>query len=404
MNPQTEARTREPSDTIELSETARATDRALAQIEHRIDWLTYLTPTNLDEVAKGFRASGCRTLPDLTYPNAPGDLQAMRDELFALTVEGLGNSDIEALLLEKQRELDRQIQIVRLRGEAGFTMAAIDMFGNVDARLLEAARKVLADAPGQDRSDARTVDAKAFMAAARAEMDRHRARDARFDYEVIEEQTPGTHLFTSEGNLHVAFDYVCPRTRVEPLIQHEIGVHSITRFNGRCQPLAVLECGLADYDALQEGLAVVAEYLAGDMPPSRLRVLAARVIAARMAVEGEGAAEIYAAMRGECALDEEPAFNTMVRALRGGGMTKDALYLDGLIDLLAYLRGGGDVAFLFIGKFALKQRAVLERLLDTGFLRPPALIPPVFTGDNARDQIADIRRLKVEQFYRETLT
>ena len=66
-----------------------------------------------------------------------------------------------------------------------------------------------------------------------------------------------------------------PEERVDPLIQHEVGTHTITRFNGRCQPLDTLECGLADYDALQEGIAVLAEYMAGNMPPSRLRVLAA---------------------------------------------------------------------------------------------------------------------------------
>ncbi|MGB3739288.1 MAG: tyrosine/phenylalanine carboxypeptidase domain-containing protein, partial [Pontixanthobacter sp.] len=212
-----------------------------------------------------------------------------------------------------------------------------------------------------------------------------------------------THIMTVAGDLHVATDYALPAARIDSLIQHEIGVHSVTRFNGRYQPLAVLECGLADYDALQEGIAVLAEYLAGNMPPSRLRLLAARVLAARMAIDGEKAGAIYAAMR-DHSLREEAAFDTTMRALRGGGMTKDALYLDGLIDLLAYLKNDGDIPFLFIGKFALKQRATLRQLLDDGFLKSPALIPRCFEGEDAHNAIRKAAQIDIEQFYIESET
>lgn len=391
------------SDTVTFSDAAREADRALFDIDAKIDWLSLVTPTNLDEVEDGFRSSGWRTMPDLAYPDLPDGFDSLRDELLSLKVREVGNTDIEALLLEKQRELDRQIQLVRLRGRTGFTMAAIDMFGNVDAKLLEAARTVLASVPTEDRVEGPSADAQRFIAAAREEMQLYHKRDREFGFDVVEDSTPGTSLYTSAGNLHVAFDYSCPEERVFPLIQHEIGVHSLTRFNGRCQPLRILEGGLADYDDLQEGLAVLAEYLSGDMPPSRLRVLAARVVAARMAIDESSAADIFAAMREECGLDDDVSFDTTVRALRGGGMTKDALYLDGLIDVLAYLRNDGDIDFLFIGKFALKQRAVLQRLLDAGFLKPAALMPDIFTGTQGRQRLANLRKLNVEQLYTESL-
>ncbi len=391
------------SGEVVFNETARESDRALADIDGRIDWLSRLTPVNLDEVREGFRQSGYRVLPQLAYPDLPDGFENLRDRLLGLSMRGLGNSDIEALLIEKQRELDRQIELVRLRGRSGFTMAAIDLFGNVGARLLAAAEKILATVPTRDQPLDRDVDAQAFIAVAQEEMDRYRECDERFDFRVVEESASGTHLFTSAGNLHVAHDYTCPSSRVDPLIQHEVGTHTLTRFNGRCQPLATLECGLADYDALQEGIAVVTEYLAGNLPPSRLRVLAARVVAARMAIDERSAADIYSAMHEEHALDVEAAFDTTVRALRGGGMTKDALYLDGLIDLLAYLKRGGDISFLFIGKFALKQRATLQRLLAAGFLEQPALLPPNFIGPEGRRRVSEISRLNVEQFYKENV-
>lgn len=389
------------NEKVVFSDAAREADTALARIDGEIDWLTRLTPINLDRVRSGFAESGYRTMPELVYEELPDDFLALRDRLLALKVQKLGNSEIEALLIEKQRELDRQIELVRLRDRTGFTMAAIDLFGNVSDRLLAAAKKILATVPVQDEPAPHDTGAATFMAAAQQEMDSYRERDDRFDFEVVEETTPGTHIFTSAGNLHVAVDYRLPASRIDPLIQHEIGTHTVTRFNGRCQPLAVLECGLADYDALQEGIAVLAEYLAGSMPPSRLRLLAARVVAARMAIDHRSAQDIYAAMHEDYVLRDEAAFDTTVRALRGGGMTKDALYLDGLIDLLAYLKAGGDVPFLFIGKFALKQRTVLTHLLEDGFLKPPALIPRGFDGPAAHAAIRDASRLNIEQFYKE---
>ena len=41
------------SDDIEFTATARETDRALARIDGRLDWLSYLTPTALDAGAGG---------------------------------------------------------------------------------------------------------------------------------------------------------------------------------------------------------------------------------------------------------------------------------------------------------------------------------------------------------------
>lgn len=387
-----------------FTDAARDTDQELARIDGEIDWLTRLTPINLDEVREGFAKSGYRRMPELAYDDLPDGFDNLRDRLLALQVHGLRNSEIEALLIEKQRELDRQIEVVRLRGRTGFTMAAIDLFGDVDPRLLETAEKILAAVPTRDEPAPLDTDAPTFIAAARKEMENYRQQDDRFGFRVIEEEMPGTHLFTSGGNLHVAVDYRLNSARIGALIQHEIGTHTVTRFNGSCQPLACLECGLADYDALQEGIAVLAEYLAGNLPPSRLRLLAARVVAARMAIDDAPAAEIYAAMHEEHSLREEAAFDTTMRALRGGGMTKDALYLDGLIDLMAYLRADGDVSFLFIGKFALKQRTALTRLLDAGFLKPPAIMPECFAGPEAERRIREAATLNIEQFHRERTT
>ena len=74
-------------------------------------------------------------------------------------------------------------------------------------------------------------------------------------------------------------DAQVPRLRVEATLAHEIGTHALTYFNGKQQPLREFFTGMADYESMQEGLAVLAEYLVGGLSRPRMRMLAGRVIA-----------------------------------------------------------------------------------------------------------------------------
>ncbi len=376
-------------------------DRSLAQMDLRVDWLTRLTPTNIDEIWSGFRDSGFREMPDSHFGEGlANDASRLRKELFALPVQEIENHLIEALLLEKQRELDRQIELVRMRGQDGFIMASIDLFGHVSEQFLQTARDLLEVVPIIP-ADEKDVGAETVCKAARSAVAGYQSRHPDFACEVIVDPTPGTTMYVARGNFHVAHDYRTSRNRVAPLIAHEIGTHVVTRYNGDRQPLHTLAGGLADYDVLQEGLAVLAEYLAGYLPAGRLRTLAARVIAAHMAVQEKMGAEIYACLVEEFSLPSETAFDTAVRAKRGGGLTKDALYLKGLEELLAYLSHHGDLEILFIGKFALKQLHSLEKLVEDGILHPPEILPSYFEDPAALARLGRARQLPLQTLYQD---
>src|SRR5690606_13811352 len=177
------------------------------------------------------------------------------------------------------------------------------------------------------------------------------------------------------------------------------GTHVVTRYNGLQQPLRQLSVGLAHYDPLQEGLGVLAEYLAGYLPGERQRVLAARVVAADMAVHGEDIPAIFACLHDQHGFSTSDAFDIAVRALRGGGLTKDAVYLRGLRDLLEHLQGDGRFDLLFAGKFALDHLVVLEQLADAGWVQPPALLPRYATADGFDATLARCRQTGLAELY-----
>jgi uncharacterized protein (TIGR02421 family) len=164
------------------------------------------------------------------------------------------------------------------------------------------------------------------------------------------------------------------RSRVPALIQHEVGTHLVTYVNGTYQPIRLMAAGLAGYEQTQEGLAVLAEHLVGGLTPFRLRQLAARVVAVHGMVAGRSFAEVHGELVA-AGFSPSSAFTTAMRAFRSGGLTKDAIYLRGLVEILEHLAGGGDLDLLWLGKVALDDLPLIDDLHDRGVLTEPKLLP-----------------------------
>ncbi|MBM9595876.1 tyrosine/phenylalanine carboxypeptidase domain-containing protein [Roseitranquillus sediminis] len=384
--------------TAPLEPAARIVDAELFAIETEIDWLTALSPTGNHERWEAFRASGYRSAPALTYPPLHCEPRTLRRRLRELPLEEIDHALVGELLREKSRELDRQVDLVELRGTDGFVQASVALFGAPDPALLADADEILAEVPEREQAAAE-AGAADLVRAAEEEREAYRAQHDGFDFAIHVVDDLNSSLMVNRGELLIDAETRVPRARVAPLVAHEVGTHVVTRFNGRQQPLRQLESGLAHYDPLQEGLAALAEWLAGCLPADRLRVLAGRVVAADAAMQGQGVEEVFALLHETHGIGAHGAFDTAVRALRGGGLTKDAVYLQGLRDLLAYLADGHDIAPLFAGKLALAHLPALESLREEGLALPPALMPRHLRSEAALDQLEAARATSLTSFY-----
>ena len=387
-----------PQATRPLPPVAAEVDAALAAIDAELDWLIALTPLGTDALWEDFDASGRTRVAPLRYAEPVLDMDAMEQRLGELPVERIESPLLKGVLAEKQRELERMIELVRLRGTDGFVTASIDLFGGVEAGLLELANDILANVGASEQLTA-NCGVDVVVAAVEEEVKWYRERAPDFSLEITVDADIGSLMMVSHGRLYLDADMRLPHARLQPLVQHEVGTHVVTRYNGMQQPMRQLAVGLAAYDPLQEGLGVLAEYLAGYLPGERLRVLAARVVAADMAIRGEDIPQVFACLHEEHGFATDDAFDVAVRALRGGGLTKDAVYLRGLCDLLDHLRAGGDFEPLFRGKFALSHLVVLEQLAEAGWAAPPALLPR-YACANGFDKILDAcRAIGVQDLY-----
>ena len=196
----------------------------------------------------------------------------------------------------------------------------------------------------------------------------------------------------SRNQLLIGGQFRVPRRRVDALLQHEIGTHLVTRYNGHVQPFRQLEVGLAGYDGLQEGLAVLGEYLVGGLSRTRMRILAARVVAARRMLEGASFVDTFRLLDRTYDFSKRTAYTIAMRIYRGGGLTKDAVYLRGLVRVLRYLREGGDFDSLFVGKLASAHLPLIFELSHRGIIKPPVLRPHYLESPAARKRLERLRR------------
>jgi uncharacterized protein (TIGR02421 family) len=384
---------------ISLPPLARYVDERMGHICQQFDWLEAVTPCATQALWEHFRASGFSAKPRFRYRDPGIDLDRTRNELQELPIRDVEDPVFKALLAEKERELDRQLELMELRGTRGFMQVSIDLFGVAAPDLYAAALHILDTVHAGDGAATDCVGAAHLIEAAQAQFAHYRRQRPDFLAAVRLSNDITAGLMVSKGCLIVSGRARVPRERVDALLHHEIGTHILTWYNGGHQPLRQLQSGLAHYDELQEGLGVLSEYLAGNLSPARLRTLAARVVAVRQMTDGADFRDVFETLRASCGFRDRSAFIIATRVFRGGGLTKDVVYLRGLRDLLEYLREGHPFERLFAGKFSLSQLPAIKSLSGNGQLHPPLLMPSYMHNAQAQERLADCGTHSLDNLY-----
>jgi uncharacterized protein (TIGR02421 family) len=351
-------------------------DRQLAAISTSFDFLLQVTPVNTDAAWNRFKQSHCERIPVLYYRPLPVAPELLKRQLYHIPIEQVEDPTLAFLFREKRTELDRQLTMLLDRGNPSFLYGSLQLFGGVSADLLDLAKNILHELSPHSRNGSRGnfLNALEFADRARAEIEYYRRAYVHLSSTVqVRDDTVG--LMVSRGNLLIGRQSNIPLSRVDALLQHEVGTHIVTYFNGRAQPFRQLYCGLPGYEALQEGLAVLAEYLVGGLSRARIRLLAGRVVAAHCLTTGASFIETFQELHGTFGFDQRTAFTITIRIYRGGGLVKDAVYLRGLVKLLKYLGRGGELEPLFVGKITTEHIPIIRELQYRHVLTPAPLRP-----------------------------
>jgi uncharacterized protein (TIGR02421 family) len=354
---------------------ARELDRALTAVERELDLLLNITPTNSAEAWIDFERSGFSHPPTLQTRPINFEPDLVKRRLFNLEIEHVDDAGLANLFKEKRDELIRQIMLLEDRDTSRFLHGSLQLFGEVADTLVDDALELL-DAIEVTAAEKASVTATAFAEKAEEELNFYRERYPGFSAE-LEVRSDVPDLMVSHGRFLIGASASFRRDRVDPLIQHEIGTHVVTYENGKAQPLELFSVGLPGYEETQEGLAVLAEFATGGLDPRRLRLLAGRVVAVKLVIDGAQFLDIFDELYNKHDFPPKVAWSVTTRVARSGGLTKDVIYLRGISRVLEFLSQRKRLEPLFLGKMALDQIPLVEDLVERDILRP-ALIRPAW--------------------------
>jgi uncharacterized protein (TIGR02421 family) len=374
-----------------LLEQDLAIDCDVAQIGRSFDFLLNSTPINVHEAWHEFCQRGSEHEPKFRYRPIDVDPGLLRRKLYAIAFDRVEDPDLAELLREQREELAQKLRMLEHRGSRSFLYGSLQLYGGVDDELLRLAEGLpAAISPEAAAYSGVKVSAQEFATRAMQELAHYRKEHPGLRATVeLSDEVAG--LIVAHGRLLVDRHNHFPEERVEALVQHEVGTHIVTFENGLRQPLRQLSSGLAGHEELQEAVAVLAEHLVGGLTAARLRLLGGRVIAVRALVDGATFLEVFRMLTRTHGFQPYTAFIATMRVFRSGGLTKDAIYLRGLVRLLHYLERGGKLEPLFVGKIGAQHVPLVRELLERGVLLPPALLPRYLRRTRAARRLERLR-------------
>ncbi|MBS3956712.1 MAG: DUF1704 domain-containing protein [Clostridiales bacterium] len=366
-------------------------DARLAAVGERFDVLLQVTPVDTERAFAEFKRVRFERAPSFHYRPLPVDPGRLKHQLWSVRPERVEDPTLMHLFRRKQIEIDRQITLLADVGRPEFLPGSLQLYGGVEPGLFALAERLLGLLPPGRKRRGPFLSAAEFCGLATAEVLAYRRQTPGFGVMPVVRDDIYAGLLVSKGKLLVGAGARVPVSRADALIQHEIGTHMVTYHNGRAQPFKMLSIGLPGYEGLQEGLAVLGEYLCGGLDRDRMRVLAARVVAVRAMVDGAGFVETFRLLRGH-GFTQRASFTIATRVFRGGGLTKDAAYLRGLAGILDHIAEGRDLDRLFLGKVAEDHLPIIDELLLRKVLAPTAILPRYLHRPDVQTRLADAGR------------
>lgn len=273
--------------------------------------------------------------------------------------------EVELLLLESLGQPKR----VRPMAARLFGTGSEVVFDDSKQRILDAAHDILASIAPEPEE--KTIPA--------ASDDGHSLRDLMLSHAT----SVGIHIAVRVDPRLIANAAVGERTvfiadrmfgarEAQRLAAHEVDGHLVSGFNGRAQRLGVLAVGTSGSYGDQEGVAIFLEELTGLLDGSRRRMLAGRLLATHAMHAGVAfgdAARVLVSDHGFTAAD---AVTLCERSFRGGGVSRDAVYLSSWLRVRrAVIEGSLALSELQLGKVSLRSVAELRRLLRDGVVGQP---------------------------------
>lgn len=344
-------------------------DRSLDHLNKGIELLTYLNPLNSEKEKQKFYASKYTEIPEFRYPKRKFNAFKLQQGLFLNDLEQIKDHHIRTLYQSIIYYYSNVLQCSDVIGEKKkFFYNSLRLYGAPKEKDVQNAKFIIhfKNQNQEDRKIYSALDA----------MDYFKGFVRNFDFQMNIKLSTSIAADAMVSNklrtLFVKKNARFSENQLKTLANHEIGVHMVTTFNGLNQPLKIFSNGFPKNVETQEGLAVFSEYMSGALTLDRLKTFAYRVIAADSLTDGYDFADTFDLLYNQYKLQRDKAYIISLRVHRGGGFTKDYLYLTGLKKIYDYYKENGDLSVLLTGKVSLEEQSSILRMLDLGLAHKPS--------------------------------
>lgn len=339
-------------------------DSYIDELVKKIELLSYVNPINIEEQKQKFFASKYLSDPNFIYPSIDFDKFKLHREFFSQSIEHIEDERLKNLYEEIIYCYSGLIQCIETIGEGKkFYYNSLHSFGTPTEQDVENAKFIL-HFDSEDQSS-ETFQPK-YNCQEAEKIFREYAKAYDFTFDIKHSSTMGAiaMVLNNIKALVINENHTFSENEMNVLTNHEIGVHMVTTMNGLLQPLKIFSHGFPNNEETQEGLAVFSEYMSGNLTIKRLKELAYRVIAVDSLAKGYPFSKTFRLLHNTYDLEREEAFYITVRAHRGGGFTKDYLYLTGLKKIYDFYKQGKDLNLLLTGKVSLEHMEDIEYLVE----------------------------------------
>ena len=359
-----------------------ALDNALYECVNGIDILDVVSPTNYHEEKLRFFESQYNSNPKFQYVTTPFSLLEKKRELYNLPIDNLGNEHLFQLYFAIVQSYSDKLDQYRHLGSEPFLYDSMRYYGEPSPMDIKNADFVLhitnKQAPRQETR---------FGAEQIAEFFEHFADAHQLPLRIEISKSMVANALVSGDLVKVNALANVTLKEMKALAHHELGVHLLTTLNARAQPLKVLSLGSPVNTMAQEGIAILCEYLSGFMEVMRLRTLALRVKAVASMITERSFKTTFSYLADAYGLNVEQAFALTTRVYRGGGFTKDYVYLKGFQQVLEAYNTRKNLNHLLCGKVSLEQLDLVSELIDQRFLVEPKFVSPALRRPSSVDPV-----------------
>ncbi|TKB47480.1 flavohemoglobin expression-modulating QEGLA motif protein [Thalassotalea mangrovi] len=363
-------------------------DKQLFTLSRHIETLNFINPVNLAAERSKFLKRSSYNAPAFTYKQLNINPYTFREQLYKLPVDDILDASIAQLYRHVIDNLASKIDLLTTIGTDEFVYNSLKYYGEPSQADIANARFLLHLNPEPVSAEESLFDADAAI-----DYFRNQANDWQLNCRVEKSAKIVAKAMVNNEKALLLVNKNARFTKKElhAFAYHELGIHMLTTINAKQHDLKVFGLGLAGNTYTQEGIALFSEYCSGSLTIKRLQTIALRVIAVNYMLQHDDFVKTYHTLLNEFELEKSFAFTLTTRVYRGGGFTKDFLYLRGFRDVLA-LAKQGPIDNLLVGKTGLMDFDVINELVERGMINRPK---PLFdlsyqpSGDPVLDFIVD---------------